>query len=185
MPQKRHRERLTFKPKWEGPVRGWTKKFIARNMWRCDAIYDFNDHLNDCYLIFMKIAEYYPRVVEERHFMALYKTSVINAMHDKSRYRRIQKEVIQETSLDVSELYTGRIGELSNSGYLLALLAEAPEELRQAIHLLATDPGALLTEEPDGKHENLNMKLRRLLGFDKMIQEVKYDFVTALKELLT
>lgn len=186
MVQKCARPKLAWTPVWEGIVKQWSMKFIHKNKWRCDHTSDFEDLLQDAFLTFMKLCKKYPRVIEPANFMSLYKTAIANQMHDRSRYMRRKRESHMETSVDVSELYTGRIGEVSNEGYLNALISEAPDELRAALSIIATNPEALKNRR-GYQRENLNMKLRRLLGLDQcqLDEHRSYDITGKLRELLT
>jgi hypothetical protein len=59
-------------------------------------------------------------------------------------------------------------------------LQEAPEELKLALALLINDPAKLEpTKMPRGYRENLNMRLRRILGL-----KPGFDLKAALTELL-
>ena len=178
MPQKRVRARLAFTPIWEGVIRGWAKKFISKNRWRCDSIHNFDDLLNDAYLTFIRVAERYPRVMDPPHFMALYKTAMRNEMHDRARYVQRKRPVHAELSDDVSDLFDDRMGEVTNGGHFNLLMAEAPPEVRLALTLLSEQPEALRDPAKRPKNrENLNMRLRRILG-------IEFDFVGAFKTLL-
>ncbi len=122
----RKRADLGFSPQWEGPVKGWARKFITKNKWRCDHIWSFEDLMQDAFVIYLKIVDHYPGVREPAHFMALYQTALRNEMHNQSRkmYAR------NEGSLDTCQV---SIPDHSNFGYVAAALAEAPEELKLAL----------------------------------------------------
>lgn len=197
MPCKRVRAVVCFTPVWVGTIRNYALKFIHQNRWRCDRIHEIEDLEQDAHLIFIKISTKYPRVVEERHFMGLFKVALANNFHDRALYMKRKRVLEQDTSQDVSELYTGRIGELSNGGYVGALLAEAPEELQIALQLIANNPEMLKTPR-HAKRENLNAKIRRVLGTQSVAfeafykrnlwrsQEMRnYDFVGEIKALLS
>ncbi len=171
------RPRLKWCPQWEGPIRAWAIKFINKNKWRCDSINDFDDLLQDAYLIFIKISDTYPRVIEQPHFMSLFKRAMHNQMHDRARYMQLKHVLHQETASDVSEFYDE--GEETHYGYVSALLEEAPEELREALELLVKNPEKLRETDLSLPRENLNGKLRRILGFGS-----KFDFVGMLRGLL-
>ena len=91
-----------------------------------------------------------------------------------------KRECHVETHLDVSELFLDLTSELHNDGYLNILLSEAPQELRLALAILREQPEALIgpgpTKEP---RENLNMKLRRILGLADT-----FDLKEAIHDLL-
>ncbi len=180
MAQKRERAHLEWSPKWEGVVSGWTANFIRRNHWRCDALHEFDDLMQDAFLVFLKICDKYPRVIEERHFVALYKRAITNQFHDRALYMKRKRVLHQDTAQDVSELYTGRIGELTNGGYAAALLNEAPEELKLALEVFIKNPEALRTPAKAKERQNLNSKLRKALGLGE-----GYDFVGELKALFS
>ncbi len=180
MPQKRQRPRLAYTPTWQGAVENWTHKFIRQNKWRCDRINGEEDLLQEAYLTFIKISEKYPNVVEPANFMSLYKRAVWNQMHDRARYLQRKRVLHAETSEDVSDLFEGRIGEVTNHGHLNLLLAEAPPELRQALLVIVNNPETLRDERRSKHRENLNMRLRRILGLD-----TAFDFASAIKALLS
>lgn len=181
MPQ-RERERIVWRPVWDEKFQGWAKKFLYANLWRIDSIHDIDDLMQDAYITFVRIADTYPRVIEPRNFMALYKMALANKIHDRSLYRKRRMAAEVVLSSDVSEFFTGRIGEMTNAGYVMALLNEAPEEVRMALNLLAKG----LPEEGKPKRrslqpkENLSMRLARYLGLGP-----DADPLTTLRKLLT
>jgi len=174
------RVRVVWEPVWEGAVKNWASGYINKQQWRCDIIVGHDDLLQDAYLIFLKLCGRYPRVIDPRHFMALFKTSLTNAIHDKSSRATRKGECLVDLGADISDSCAEWAGELTNAGYLSALLAEAPEELRLALALLANEPGRIIAPVNCRKpRENLNMKLRRILGL-----ESTFDLKTALMEML-
>ena len=176
----RARSALTWAPSWEGPVKQWAAKFIRRNQWRCDRIYEFDDLMQEAYLIFLRITEKYPRVVEPKNFMGLYKMALSNWFHDRAAYMKRKNVSHVDVGVDPLELCLGQSGELRHNGELAILLSEAPQELRLALSLIAGNPEALKAFQPRGQpRENLNMKLRRILGLSE-----KFDLRAALTELL-
>ena len=129
--------------------------------------------------MFRHLAETYPRIIDPKHFMALFKRAVINKINDKScRYSRRKGTVEAPISTDVYEIFAGRIGEVTNGGYLAALLNEAPEELKLVMAMAAR--GELDEEPKRGKApgENLSMRACRLLG-------ITGDPIMEIKRLLT
>jgi hypothetical protein len=165
---------------WRGPLRQWAAKFIKKNQWRCDRIYEFDDLMQEAYLIFLRISEKYPHVVEPRHFMGLYKIALANWFHDQAAYMKRKNTQHVDLNADALELCLGQTGELRHAGLLSILLDEAPQELRLALALLAEHPETLRsTANHKGHRENLNMKLRRILGLSGT-----FDLKAALTELL-
>jgi len=151
---------------WGKVYEGYAANFYRSNIWRCDRLHELSDLIQDAYVIFAKVRDTYPRVIEEKHFMALYKRALTNNMHDKASYRRRKDAVEVYLSSDVSEFFAGRIGGVDNSGYLAALLDEIPQDLRRALDLLAMGlPPEPSTPRQRGMQtrESLSMQLRRLL----------------------
>lgn len=178
MPRSRERVQFTWTPQWEGDVRTWTLHLIRKNKWRCDWVHDQEDLLQDCYMIFMRISEMYPRIMDDTSFKKLYKRACANKMNDRSCHKDRRKNLYQPTSRDVSELYTHHIGETTNAGYAMALLREAPEELKLALSIIGDHPEKLLELEDPTLRLNLNMKLRRILGLD-----TDFNFTECLRAL--
>lgn len=176
MAQERVRAKLIWSPEWDGIIKGAAINFIRENKWRCDPIHSRDDLEQDAYIIFLKICDRYPLVVEAKHFMSLFKSALRNWMHDHARYTKRKRVVHAETIKDVSELYLERIGEVTNNGYLGALLAEAPDELKAALKILEENPKSLWRNSL-GPRENLNMRLRRVLGLEDGV----FDFVGELQ----
>ena len=176
---KRARSVVVWEPCWEGTVRQWSAKFIRTNQWRCDKIYEFDDLMQEAYLIFLRISEKYPRIIAPNHFMGLYKVALSNWFNDRASYMKRHGQAV-DVGVDPMELCLGQTGELRHAGYLNILLEEAPQELRLALALLAENPEALRTEElHTGQRENLNMKLRRILGLS-----AAFDLKALLTDLL-
>lgn len=185
----RIRARLAWQPSWEGPdhqvknpppeyaTKQWAISFIGRNVWRCDRIHGADDLLQDAYLTYLRIVSKYPRARGQAHFMSLFRRAIHNEMHDRARYVMRKREVTEDTSVDACEL-PGRIGEVSNEGYIAVLLEQAPEGLRAALICIAQNPPSLY--QATEYRENLNMRLRRVLRSDR-----KADYCGAIKALLT
>jgi hypothetical protein len=174
----RARVELSWEAQWNAEPKRWAAGFIKRNKWRIDRIYDFDDLMQEAYLIFMRISEKYPRVVEPKNFMGLFKVAFANWFHDRAKDAlRGRRGTLQIIDSDPTELL-GKIGECHPDGINI-LLSEAPQELRLALALLAEYPDSIRAENPDGERENLNMKLRRILGLDE-----KFDLRAALTDLL-
>lgn len=185
--RERERNRLVFTPQWEGQIKRYATGYIREHMWRCrqygsDEGEKFQDLLQEAWIIFDRISYTYPRVVDPPHFLALFKTALRNYFHDHSRYT--QKH-IDETPCDVSVICADHVGEVTNEGYLRSLLANAPQELIFAFKALTAQDGRRRWEKGVKQRENLNMRLRRLTGFDRMKlnEHRNYNFKGAIDEL--
>lgn len=181
--KRRLRERVVWTPAWNSEIQGYTANFFKSNAWRCDRVYQFEDLMQDAFLIFTRCKDTYPRVIEAPHFMALYKRALANATHDKASYKKRRDAVEVFLGEDVSDFCVGRIGETTNAGYAAALIAEWPEELRFMLNKLAQG----LPREPSQPRkrglqprESLTMQLRRILRLP-----INSDPVQMIKRLLT
>lgn len=169
----RDRVRAGYLPVWSD-VQPWAIKTIHQNRWRCDRILEAEDLLSEAYLIFAKLVERYPRVVEQRHFFSLFKTALRNYLHDQARYVKKKRLAIEDTADDPCD--TDQIGELCHDGEAKAKINNAPE-LKKAFEILERNPRSLRRVFA-GKRENLNMKLRRITG-------VEYNFMDGFREALS
>lgn len=186
MTARRHRVRLRWFVEWNSKtekcsIEKWTRSFISQNLWRCDPIHELEDLLQDAYLTFLKIIDYYPRTaiaaqLDPRNFMSLYMRAITNKMHDHARLVRKKRDVYGIS--DQEDQLHNVIGEVTNAGYLNTLLAEAPEELRMAMAVMESNPAAI-REEGFGR-ENLNMKIRRALR-----STTEFDFLGSLRTILS
>lgn len=173
----RYRPKL-WSSTWKGSIEGWTTNFIHKNQWRCDSLHEFEDLLQDAYLIYLKVCERYPRVVNPRNFMGLYKVTITNWMHDHSRYMKRKRVIHENTSSDVSELYADRIGDLTHEGQIAASLAAAPQEVTKALFVLMNKPEQIRNNL---KPENLNGRISRVLG----VPPRQFDYVGGIREVLS
>ena len=163
------RESISWRPQWSEIYERWTRKFVSHNLWRCDPVTDdFEDLMQDAKFIFLKLTYAYPAVIDPPQFMSLYKTSIQNYIHDKSRYKRRKDASNVYTSVDAADLFSGRIGETTNVGYVVALLDELPEELKLVLHTLTHGRIRLRIEKRKStklrERESLNKKLCRKLN---------------------
>ncbi len=169
----RVRVRVAYTPQWPD-VQAWAIKINHQNKWRCDRIFEPEDLLNEAYLVFARVAARYPRVIEQRHFFSLFKTALRNHLHDQARYVKRKRLAIEDTATDPCE--DDQIGELSHDGDVRAMVNHDPN-LRVALVAMEQNPRGLRRVFA-GKHENLNMKLRRMTGVD-------YDFMGGFRNALS
>jgi len=176
------RVRIVWRPQWGNEYEKWAAKFVRKNLWRCDCVHDFEDMMQEAYLTFVRIADTYPRVIDPKNFMALFKMAMTNKMHDRSLYKKRRNAAEVVLSMDVSEFFTGRIGEMTNAGYLAALINEAPEELKLALATLAKGLPEKKKSKPGSlkPRKNLSMQVAEALNLGP-----KADPLTQLKKLLT
>jgi hypothetical protein len=179
-------------PQWDERFRNWTAKFIAKNKWRCED--EFEDLLQDAYLVFRHVLASYPLVSEHKHIMALYKTAMINDYNDRAKRRRkkIDAEISMETLVGEDQRLIDCLGENNNEGYLRLLLNELPPEVKLALEAFHDSEKLAKLREPKiqsrlarlaglmQKNESLNEMLCRIIRLPKTI-----DLVGMIRSALT
>lgn len=179
---------------WDDRFRGWASKFIAKNKWRCDPLDDFNDLMNDAYLVFRYVRASYPLITEPKHLMSLFQRAMINEFHDKSKERskRVSAEISFETLVGEDLTLIETLGENNNEGYLRLLLNELPVEVRMALDAFHDDEklAQLRQPKPLSKLAKLagiepieltfNEMLCRIIGLPKTI-----DLVSMIRSALS
>jgi hypothetical protein len=179
------RATISRQPDWDLRYSGWAAKFIAKNRWRCEAIYEFDDLMNDAYLIFRHIKASYPLVSEPSHIMALFKVAMINEFNDKAKYKQRKytaevsyEEIIIKTE-DMNWKLLDTLGENNNEGLLRIILSELPPEVRMALEVFNdAEKLKLLQKEKKKsrlailagfkeKRESLNDALCKIIGLPK------------------
>ena len=76
-----------FIPQWEGAIEGWTVNYANDQLWRVSPVLDTDDLYQQGYVIFCRCKARYKNLEDPQHFMALYKTSFTNFVHDMSKKR--------------------------------------------------------------------------------------------------
>lgn len=175
-----------WRPKWEPEIRGWAFNYIRQNKWRYEHIHDIEDLMQDAHLVFLKVAEAYPRVVEPRHFMSLYKTSLRNALADKAREYHRKLDLIDEgVAFDpLSPEGFTETGYEVPEGPLAAMISHGPPELKMFLDLLQDDNRLAELRKPQREKRgeprlNFDQRISKLLGIDC------FPFRESLRQLLT
>lgn len=166
---------MIFEPTWAGIIEGWAVGYVSKNVWRTEPEYDFDDLMQECYLVFMLVDDYYPLVVEAPHFMALFKKCVFNRIHDLANRRSSRSEVSSSTSIYYEDM--DRTTELSinqqpsNEDHSKVVewgifLTELPESVRRVVVALVDDRPPVYMRDMEGIRETRNQYLCRLSGLD-------------------
>lgn len=181
-------------PEWDSRFRNWAAKYIAKNKWRCDPIDEFDDLLQDAYLIFRHVRASYPLISEPKHLMALFKVAMVNEFNDKSKIKSKKEaaEISFETVIGEDLRLLDSLGEENNEGYLRVLLNELPPEVKLALEAFHDDDKfALLGKAKTQsrlarlaglpvRSESLNDMLCRIIRLPKSI-----DLVGMIRSILT
>lgn len=166
----KRRVHLDFYPEWEGSIRGWSLNYLRKNKWRYDPVYELDDLLQDAYLVFLRVLQKYPRVVEAPHFMALYKTSLMNELIDKANDNTARRTVLAD-GVDPNLIVDNMACNLGEDGAMTLLLANAPPEIRLVLSAFASEDHLIELRKPYRRcrglpRENLNARIKRVLGLD-------------------
>lgn len=118
----------TWSPVWNPAFcGGWAAAFVRRNLWRCERVHDFDDLMQDAYLVFVKVAKAYPAVRQPAQFTALYQRALANYFHGLARHKRITDRVLLPDGTGVADMLP-----TYNDGYISVLISEVPEVLLQS-----------------------------------------------------
>ena len=187
----KHRVRLSnrvqiWKPRWEPEIRGWSFNYIQKNKWRYEHTNDIEDLMQDAYLMFLRVSDSYPRVVDAPHFMALFKTSLRNMLADKAREYERKLHLIDEgvvfDPLSQEELTT--TGLTFSEGPLAALINAGPPELKMFFKFIQDDGHLEELRKPQRASRgeprmNFDQRLSKLLGIGT------FPFRDTLRQMLT
>lgn len=164
---------------FHGPVKAWTCKYVARNLWRFKGHYEYEDLLQEAALKLCHVLNRYPNITNHAHLMALYKTALRNHFHDLAK-----KSNINYLELDSQTLETSA-GIDYNTGYIKVLASQAPEEVKLLIKSITTAQPTTnymykvdLTRKCRPKKETTNEKLCRMLNVatQPIVQKTKSWF---------
>lgn len=134
-----------YTPEFKGKIEGWTVNYLKREFWRVEAIMEWQDVLQEAYIVFMRCAAKYPHMDTPQHFMALYKRAWTNEFNDlSSEATKLRALVPDVREVDSEETPMEAAGELENEGYLRILVSQAPDEVRSVLCLMLNAPQELL-----------------------------------------
>lgn len=141
----------TYTPEWKGPIEGYVKNFLGKNLWRLKGTHDHDDAINSAYVMFLVCAQKYPMLDTPQHFMALFKTAWTNEFNDLSVKAGNARKAIAMTDLgrvdeDGEQIDTPleSVGELDNAGTLALMVRQAPREVLLVLNLFLSAPQELL-----------------------------------------
>lgn len=170
------RPRFIDAPPWE-IIKPIALKLITNSRWRVDAIYDRDDLIQEAYIVYLKVASKYPGVTKSA-FRSLFKSSLINWMHDQARSKSRRVKTVPGDNIEIA-------APDSADPMFRVLLDEAPTELKMALEVIIQHPEKI-KKLPFGRRnlQTLNVRMRRALGFDcmEMPDHTGFQFVQALKE---
>lgn len=161
METRRKRVVPVWHPTWNTDIQKWTAAQVRRNMWRFDKADDFEDVMQEAFLVFMKVERAYPVVNNAAHFFALYKTALHRFFHDKTR---LLQRTVETSSTEELGYELPHQSNMPNLGHLALILEEMPDEMKTVLGALTSGRVRLKLDRPAKKlrqRENHNMRLKR------------------------
>lgn len=129
-----------YEPKWAGEIEGYSKNQIRKRIVWLEVIgFEFEDVLQELFIKFREVVLKY-KVENPKHFMALYKVTVLNYFNTMSiKYREDKKYLTGEAFEHVTQNIQG-----SGNGSIRMVIEKAPEEVKQVLKLMLNTPLEML-----------------------------------------
>lgn len=122
-------------------VEKWTKIQINKNAWRVSNSFDFDDLLQDAFLIFSKVKVNYKYVDNDKWLFSLYKTAFYNYLTD------LANGATRKQSIEVAEIHEDENEGVIDEGVsaecseiLQRIARDAPSSVREVLHVMLTCP---------------------------------------------
>lgn len=169
------------------PIVGWIYNHARKNYWRVAAYYEMDDLIADGLMCAYKVREKYEKgrkILDDKHFMALVKTTFCNHIGDLLRRRR----AVDDSSIhlaDLAENETTALDLLSSfdlgDSEFSTMLNDMPDHLRRVVELYMRCPEKIRqrTRERIRDRETMPERLNRLTGFPENL-----DFETELRSFV-
>lgn len=160
---------------FSGAIEGYVVNTLAKEYWKVQRSMEWEDVMQEAKLVFWQVTTHYPDV-EDKHLMALFKTSWQRRFTDLATKDTNSRHVLTESSLtsdDDSPCRIDSVGDSDTNGMLELMVQQAPNEVRMVLNLLLKAPTELLEMASEAwrssgkrKAEGNNM-INRCLGFPK------------------
>lgn len=157
-----------YNPKWEGPIEGFSRNFARLQLYKLQPIgFEFDDIVQEAYIVFDKCKTTYPDLDTAKHFMSLYKIALRRRLFDIWYPKRNEQFLLTELDNFVEEFK-----DVEREGFFRVLLSEAPKEIKEVLSLLFRAPDEVLellglSQKRKGRSiESSNRKLCALFGYD-------------------
>lgn len=129
-----------FDPQFDSSVEGYTVKFISRHYWRLRDRMEFEDLMQDARIVFIRCKRNFRYDCPTAgQFMGYYKRALFNHITELCRGTQKAPEVdlLTDEGQDLAEsLAATLIGETDNSGALLVMVSQAPQEVQKILKIL-------------------------------------------------
>ena len=169
-----------------GPVEGWVHNHLRTNFWKVSRSMEFDDALQEARLLYAAVMLKYPDV-EDKHFMALFKTSWQRKIVDLAKVDSKVKACTPFSAMCSGEGtdYTFEtVGATDNDGALVVMLRNMPADVRAVISVMLHAPSELVEALMGGtgskrERDRANRRLCSMVGCapDRdLVGEVKSHF---------
>lgn len=164
--------KLSWRPSWKGVLENYSKKTCSHHLWRVEHLgFEFEDLLQEAWIVYRTCREKYHYVTEPQHFMSLFMTSLSNRITDLSNKSAAEADTFSEIELSETD-HWGQIEQEAELRLRMSRLQDASEEVRKVINLIFRAPEALLKSIGFGQGVKrgdptlTNRQLCSLLGYD-------------------
>jgi hypothetical protein len=168
-------------PLLDAGIRGLIFNTVKKNYWRVANWLEFEDLIQDGYMLWCKVRRRYPDVHEIKHLTALFKTTFTRHIIDLSNEKRAGDEIALSqivTRQDANtQAWEALLGTCPEEATLRCLLANAPAELKALWRFLNSEDGRARLNgryrQRLSGHETNNEFLCRVLGFNPATTDFK------------
>ena len=167
-------------------ARLWLLKYSRRNYWRVAAWIDLEDLIQDGYECYYETLYRYPTAKDAAHIMRLFQLVFRSRIEDLVRAHKKQVDSARSDIIENIDSFPMMATILPDFSNFHALLAKAPQQIKDALNLLNSEHGRKALIEPfarrdNGGRETLNERWCSLLGYDSK----QIDVVTMLRSYFT
>lgn len=134
---------MPYKPQF-ATVKPYVLHFLRDNYWRVEDLLSYDDTLGEAQLQFWRTVSRLTRrgciIENEKHMMALFRTSWSRHFTTLANKNSQQIKMVTITDPTYNYIEETIAGCTDNDGYVLSLIATAPDEIRQGIMLMLKLP---------------------------------------------
>lgn len=138
--------KIRFTPRWPGPIQGHAINLVKRWFPALCSEYEFEDLLQEAYIVYMKCKQAYPHIDNPAWFMAMFSRSLHNKLINLAA--RSGRYISTEDMSPDDEPATN-----TDEGFLRMVLQELPDEIKDLIRTVT-----------DGTEQKGRAALRKLLA---------------------
>lgn len=172
-------QRLKRRHRLDPGINGWIVTTATRNYWRVAHWYEVEDLIQDGFLCYCICNRQYGQVVEQAHFMSLFKRTFINHIHDLADTRKRTPEktltLIEGSDKEVDTELQRLAPAVQEEATFALLMKQLPAEFKLMIdRLLSAEPPPLLSYV-SGQRETTSQYLARLAGVNPEVRNIEKE----------